>query len=356
MSEQLSTNLKVLKAGKIGWRSPSNIALVKYWGKFSQQLPSNPSISFTLSKAYTETWIKYTPKQDDGTIEVRFRLDGKKKIAFGSRIKRYFEFILDEMHFLSNYSFSISSHNTFPHSSGIASSASAMSALALCICEMEAKIKEEKDNAKFYNRASFIARLGSGSACRSVYPNLVVWGQHKDYKGSSNEFGIIAPFQNDPIFDTFHDDILIVSKEEKKVSSSEGHALMKTHAYAMLRYDQARDHMSTIKMALINGNLKTFGEIIENEALSIHSLMMTSTPSYILMLPNTLAIIQKIRAFREKSKLPIFFTLDAGPNVHVLYPHNVVKEAKQFIKSELLNFCHEETVIEDMVGKGPISL
>jgi len=346
-----------LTTGKLGWRSPSNIALVKYWGKFSRQLPSNPSISFTLTNAHTETWLKYVPKEDDGVIDVRFRLDGMKKMAFATRIKRYFESLLPEMPFLSCFSFRITSSNTFPHSSGIASSASAMSALALCICELESQIFDLAFNGvDLMHRASYIARLGSGSASRSVYPVMVSWGKHPAYEGSSNEYSMPVPFQIDEVFTRFHDDILIVSKEEKKVSSSEGHKLMTHHTFAKMRYDQARDNMTKIKRALINGDLKAFGQIVELEALSIHSLMMTSVPSYILMLPNTLAIIQKIRAFREANKVPIYFTLDAGPNVHVLYPHHMVNEAKAFIQESLLEHCYQNMVIEDKVGQGPISL
>lgn len=348
---------KFLSSGKLGWRSPSNIALIKYWGKYSRQLPSNPSISFTLTNAHTETWLKYKPKEDNGLIDVVFRLDGKNKVAFASRIKRYFESLLPEMPFLSHFSFRISSHNTFPHSSGIASSASAMSALALCICELETILLDLSfSKAELMHRASYIARLGSGSASRSVYPVMVSWGKHPAYEGSSNEYSMPVPFQIDDIFEQFHDDILIVSKEEKKVSSSEGHELMNHHTFAKMRYDQARENMTQIKRALIQGDVKAFGQIVELEALSIHSLMMTSVPSYILMLPNTLAIIQKIRAFREASKVPIYFTLDAGPNVHVLYPHQAAKEAQAFIRNSLLEHCHQKTVIEDRVGRGPISL
>ena len=157
---QKEANEKV--SGHVTWKSPSNIALVKYWGKHGKQLPRNPSVSFTLSQAFTETTIAFDYDiQSNGSAE--FSFEGSKNERFERRIKKFLTSIEGFMPFLSHAKLKIDSSNSFPHSTGIASSASAMSALALCLCSLESEIYNDlyKDSS-FYKKASFIARLGSG--------------------------------------------------------------------------------------------------------------------------------------------------------------------------------------------------
>lgn len=92
---------------------------------------------------------------------------------------------------------------------------------------------------------------------------------------------------------------------------------------------------------------------MKKEALTLHALMMASKPPYILMHPNTLEVINKIRTFRQENNVPVYFTLDAGPNVHILYPHNVKDMVTHFIEEELVYLCENGRVIHDNVGKGP---
>jgi len=348
-------NLHTLVPKTVSWRSPSNIALVKYWGKFGVQYPCNPSISFTLKNAFTETSLSYRAKKADEiqkNISLDFSFEGEKNDLFANKIIAFFEKITPIFPFIKQLHFKIKSHNSFPHSSGIASSASSMSALALCLCDLENQLFKTLQNKDiFLQKASYIARLGSGSAARSVYPKMALWGKLETEANSSNDYAIVFNNSHD-IFKNFQDTILIVSKVEKKVSSRAGHALMNNNPYAETRYKQATQHLQTLLVALSKGDLDTFIQIVENEALILHALMMCSTPSFILMQPNTLTIIQKIRAFREETKLPICFTLDAGPNVHVLYPKNIAPEIKVFIKNELEQYCENAYIIEDEVGNG----
>jgi diphosphomevalonate decarboxylase len=334
------------------WRSPSNIALVKYWGKHGNQLPNNSSISFTLSQAYSETKISYSPKQDDGNISLDFIFEGNKNEAFENRIKKFLTAIITHFPFLTAYHLQIESSNSFPHSTGIASSASAMSALSLGLCSIEKEIVGSlQDDESFFKKASIISRLGSGSACRSVYPHLAIWGENAGISGSSNEFAI--PFKEAaPIFSTFHDSILIVSSDEKTVSSTAGHELMHTNIFAETRYKQANTNTVKIIEALKNEDMDAFGLIVEEEALTLHALMMTSHPSYVLLQPNSLKLIEVIRNYRNDTKLPVYFTIDAGPNIHLLYPHNIASEIQQLIKSDLSLYCENGKVIEDKVGVG----
>ena len=338
--------------GQVGWKSPSNIALIKYWGKRPVQIPMNASISFTLAEALTTTSLAiYDRKKNDPWIT--FYFEGKEEQQFAERIRKFFKSLTDEMPFLEQYTFLINSSNSFPHSAGIASSASAMSALALCLCEIEKNISTQKYNdSEFFKRASYIARLGSGSAARSLFPGMAVWGKTNHVLDSSDDYAI--PYSDvREEFQSFHDDVLIISSEQKSVSSSVGHQLMEDNPFSTTRYKQANENMGQLLSSLQTGDLELFGKIVEEEALTLHALMMCSDPGYILMKPNTLTVIEKIRSFRNSSSLPVFFTLDAGPNVHVLYPDSVKNEIQQFINSELLVHTENNHVIKDFVGSGP---
>jgi diphosphomevalonate decarboxylase len=340
---------------KITWRSPSNLALIKYWGKHGRQLPRNASISFTLQEAYTQTTLSYEEKEeDDGQINVVFLFEDKPNAAFAAKIERFLESIYEEYFpFLSAYKLYITSYNSFPHSAGIASSASSMSALALCLCSMERQVSITIPNEEiFYQKASDVARLGSGSASRSVYPHLALWGETDLASGSSDEYAI--PFGNKvhEIFHTFHDDIMMVSKSEKSVSSTAGHALMEDNPFSAVRYQQAYDNMKVLLTALQEGDLETFGRITEQEALQLHALMMTSNPSYILMEANSIEMIKRVRDWREKTGNQLYFSLDAGPNLHLLYPDDIKEEVQLFIQKELQPLCEKGEYLQDVVGKG----
>ena len=342
---------------KISWKSPSNLAIVKYWGKHGRQLPRNASISFTLDRACTEMHLSYQRKEDDGKISLDFLFEDKEKEAFAKKIKRFLGNVLDEFPFLSQYHLSISSRNSFPHSAGIASSASSMSALALCLCTMERHLINRSPNeAHFYRRASYIARLGSGSASRSVYPYLVVWGETNHVEGSSNTYAVPYHGKVDEVFKTFHDTILIISQAEKSVSSTVGHKLMKNHPFAAARYEQADKNMKKVVRALETGDLVLFGEVLEEEALMLHALMMTAHPPYILMEGHSIEAIKRVQAWRTKTKWPLYFSLDAGPNLHLLYPDRICHEVQAFIKSNLLDLCEGGQYLEDKVGRGATQL
>ena len=353
--------------GRVGWQSPSNIALVKYWGKRGKQLPQNPSISFTLSECCSETFIEYEKANRFG---LSFFFEGKENPAFGAKIEK---FLMDHQAFfpfLNQLHLKVESRNTFPHSSGIASSASSMSAFVMCLLEIERllvgpstgsralvdSVPEPVEGPINMQKASYFSRLASGSAARSVFPAMALWGKTEAYEGSSDEYAV--PLENDihSVFKTYRDSILIVSGEAKSVSSRAGHSLMEGNPYAPARYAQACENIKNLLAALKSGDLETFINITESEALQLHALMMCSNPSFILMKPNTLRIIEAIRRFRNETQIPLCFTLDAGPNVHLLYPENEAKEVEIFIKNELVAYCNEGRWIADYVGDGPKKL
>jgi len=365
-------NSTKLSTGSYTWKTPSNIALVKYWGKQEPQIPENTSISFTLDACFTLTTLEYKLKlrhaeldsvsfdknlkpvqvdENDFNFDVFF--EGEKKEDFKPKISTFFKRIEKYVPFLKDFDFIIKSRNSFPHSSGIASSASGMSALALCVMSLERSLSEVEMTDEYFNKkASFLARLGSGSACRSIEGELIVWGNHSEINGSSNLFGVKYPYEIHENFKNYHDTILLVDEGEKQVSSTVGHKLMHNHPFAQQRFKQANENISKISEVLQNGDLKEFIAIVESEALSLHAMMMTSNPYFILMKPNTLKIINKIWEFRAETNSNICFTLDAGANVHILFPENEKERVNNFITSELIQFCQENHYICDRIGIG----
>lgn len=347
-----SRTYDVLPKGSVSYQSPSNIALIKYWGKHGEQLPQNPSISFTLSNCHTETTLSYQPANHQDTIDFEIYLDGKIAADFKPKIAKFFTRIAAYLPFVKDYSYIIKTSNSFPHSSGIASSASGMSAMALCLMEMERLLTSGMTDDFFTQKASFLARLGSGSACRSLEGPLVVWGKHRDISTSSDFFGSRYLGAVHTNFQKYQDAILLVDKGEKQVSSTVGHGLMHGHAYAKARFSQAHNNLTSLLAVFKSGDQKEFIKIVESEALTLHAMMMTSHPYFILMKANTLEIINEIWRYREETGSNICFTLDAGANVHVLYPAAEKEQIEDFIAQKLSKYCQNEHYINDYVGNG----
>jgi diphosphomevalonate decarboxylase len=316
-------------SGQITWQCPSNIALVKYWGKSDGQIPMNPSLSMTLKKSHTITELSF--KKGQG---LSFCFAGKPKDSFKERIQTYLKQLSQDL--MDHYKLTIETRNSFPHSAGIASSASGMGALALCLGDL----MEENHSENFFKMASHMARLASGSACRSVYGGVVSWGE------ISNEYA--SPVKEvHQVFQGMKNSIILIDQGEKAISSSRGHDLMKDHPYRDARIKQACNNYFNLKKALKLGNLKDFGEIVEGEAMSLHALMMSSSKAFSLMKPLTLEVIQQIRAFRRERALDAYFTLDAGPNIHLLYPEDQKKSVREFLDKL------DHPVIHDEMGEGP---
>lgn len=351
----ITNNYTTIESGNFSWSAPSNIALVKYWGKKDKQIPANPSVSFTLQNCKTITSLVVTKKENNTDFSFDLFFEGKPKEDFKPKIQKFLERIADYCPYLKNYQLTIHTENTFPHSSGIASSASGMAALAMNIMSLEKALNPSISEDYFYKKASFLARLGSGSACRSVKGEVVVWGNHPKIEDSSDLYGV--EFEGLHVnFKNCQDTILLVDKGEKQVSSTVGHNLMHNHPFAEKRFEQASENLTKIKEILQNGNWDNFIKIVESEALTLHAMMMSSMPYFILMKPNTLEIINKIWKYRNETQIPVCFTLDAGANVHVLYPENVKTEVLQYIKNELVDYCQNQQYICDNLGNGAIQL
>ena len=323
--------------------APSNIALVKYWGKLGLQLPMNPSISFTLNKSQTQTTAHLSIlNKPSNIVPFTFYLDQKHQADFEPKIADFFKKIKNFAPFIMSFNWKIYSQNSFPHSSGIASSASGFAALAKIVVDLEKQLYPYKTEAYYAQKISFLARLGSGSASRSTAHPVMIWGYHSDIKNTSDLYAIVPEFKLHPVFKNFKDSIILVEKGQKKVSSTIGHNLMNNHPFKNIRKQQAYDHMLQMTKYLKEGDLDNFIKLTEAEALELHALMMTSEPNYILMQPDTLKIIQNIRKLRKETGLPVCFTLDAGANVHVLYPEKFWQQLQQQLFSKIkLEIIHD---------------
>lgn len=348
---------KILPKGSFSCQAPSNIALIKYWGKYGVQLPKNPSLSFTLSQCTTKTELRYFPKSTQNeNFEFDIIFEGQKAPDFKPKIQTFFERIVDYVPFIKDYQFEIDTSNTFPHSSGIASSASGMAALAHGIVQMEKALDPELTTQYFNNKTSFLARLGSGSAARSTQGPVMIWGENSAVEGSSNNYAILPPFSIHPKFNNYQDSILIVDKDQKQVSSTVGHNLMQNHPFAENRFEQANANLLKMTEILKSGDLDGFVNLVESEALTLHAMMLTSQPYFILIKPNTLHIIENVWRYRQENDSHLCFTLDAGANVHLLYPEEEKEKVLAFLKNQLSKYCEQGKFIADHTGMGIVTL
>lgn len=278
----------------------SNIALVKYWGKqdFAQNVPLNGSVSMNLSEAITTTTVVWddTLSQDEIYLDGERILDGR-----GARVSRYLDRIRADYYRMPAR---VASMNSFPAGTGIASSASGFAALAVAaFAAMDEEIGEEE--------LTRWARRGSGSACRSVQAGFVEW--HAGTDDASSYSTQLCP----PDFWDLRDLVVLVSREAKAISSSEGHRIATRHPFMDARQRELPARMVAVKGAIAARDFATLGELVEHEALEVQGIMMSGQPSALYMQPETVALLHAIRGWRADG-LPVYFTLDAGPNVHVL--------------------------------------
>jgi diphosphomevalonate decarboxylase len=180
----------------------------------------------------------------------------------------------------------------------------------------------------------------------------LIFSKKRQLAGSHDEYAVGFESEIHDVFKTYHDAILIASRGEKSVSSRMGHGLMDNNPYAAPRYQQANERMTAVVAALRTGDVYAFGQILEDEAMTLHALMMTGSPNFTLLKPNTLRMIEILREWREATKLPAFFSLDAGPNLHLLYPDAIQHEVNLLITNELQPLCEDGMVIFDKVGQG----
>lgn len=286
---------------KVTAKAPSNIAFIKYWGKKDENLriPANSSISMNLSDAYTIT----TAETDENLINDEVSIDGK--ILAGKDLERISKHVDLLRSGTKNKSYlRIESKNNFPKGAGIASSASGFAALTLAVSKALGLSLSEKE-------LSILARMGSGSACRSIPDGFVEW-----VAGDNDKTSYAYSLYPASYWD-IADVIAIVGESPKKVSSTEGHGLAESSPFYEARIRKMPEKIEKIKKALADKNFTDFGEILEAEAINMHSVMMTSVPPLYYLNPETLKVMEAVIEWRNEG-LESYFTIDAGPNVHVI--------------------------------------
>jgi len=311
--------------------SHPNIAFIKYWGNRDavQRIPSNGSISMNLE----QLWTKTTVSTDARLQKDQLRINGKKAHATAAeRVSLFLETIRNMVH--SDVFFSVESANNFPVSAGIASSASAFSALAAAVLDLLGISASEQQLSAF-------ARLGSGSACRSIPTGFCEWKPGHDHS-DSYAYSIASPDQW-PLWDC----IAVVADNPKKISSSHGHALAGTSPFQQARVEDAPRRLEICRNAIANQDFLQLAEIIESDSDMMHAVMMTSNPPIMYWLPASLEIMQLVRHWRE-SGTEAAYTLDAGPNIHVI----CTSSSRDFIEEKLRSHPNIKQVLSASVGSG----
>ncbi len=320
---------------KASCRAGSNIAFIKYWGVADAALliPLNNSISMTLADAHTTTTVAW---DSSGILPTdTIVIDGTQlQGAPAQRIVAH----LDRLRALAGVSHKarVLSKSNFPMASGIASSASGFAALTVAAC---AALGCPWDASQL----SAIARQASGSASRSLFGGFVEWE-----RGSSHTSSVAHQMRAENHW-ALRDVIAIVSARAKRVSSSSGHRLAATSPFTTARTLCVADWLATVRHAIAERNLSLLGPILELDALAMHGVMMTSAPSLLYWQPGTVAVLHAARAWREQDGLPVFFTIDAGPNVHLICE----AETAPTIEKRLRALPAVRQVITSRPGPGP---
>ena len=299
-------------------RASANIAFIKYWGNRpgDLNLPLNPSISMTLDSCYTDTSVEPIPGPVD-EITISGKTPGEKALA------RTVKF-LDMMRRWAGSAqhFRVISENSFPTGCGIASSASGFAALTGATL---AALDKRACGAEM----SRLARLGSGSAARSVDGGFV-----ELLSGETHEACYAVQLADENAWPNLRDVVAILSSEEKATSSADGHKLAVTSELFEGRLRAIPARAAQVREAIRRRDLEMLGEAAEADALSMHAVMMTSRPPLFYWTERTVRAINAVHALRQRG-VEAYFTIDAGPNVHIITVARHEEAVKRMVKDEL---------------------
>jgi len=295
--------------------APANIALCKYWGKRDKELnlPITSSLSVSLGALGTETVLSLTEEQDIIT------LNGQRVDGAGSFARRLTEFL--DLFRLPGRFFQVETINTIPTGAGLASSASGFAAL---VCALRELLQLNIDSKSL----SILARLGSGSACRSLYNGFVEWraGELTDGMDSYAE----------PLPDSWPEmrlGVVMLTEKEKPHSSRD--AMNRTTETSLL-YKQwpgkVEKDLLALKTAIREKDFALLGKTAESNALAMHATMLDAWPPVLYWLPETIAIFKHVWELREQN-VEVYFTIDAGPNVKLLFLQSEIKRIEKVFKN-----------------------
>lgn len=324
-------------------KAPSNIAFIKYWGAkdLDRVVPTNPSISMTLSRCISHTTAELLPEGADDEV---FLADDRGALepappSFADRVVPH----LDRLREWAGRrdGLRIATRNSFPASAGIASSASGFAALSLAVVRA---FGESPDAATLSNLAR---RSGSGSASRSVLGGYVEWpapSSEPSADDPATHAGPLAPADHWALCDV----IALIETGPKDVSSLDGHRRAPTSPYFDRRLTLLPDRLDVVRAAIRDRDFSTLGETIEEEAIDLHLIAMSSKPPIFYWAPGTLEVLDAVRRLRSDG-VPAASTMDAGANVHVICP----PDSELAVVDRLSAIPAVHRVIRDRVGTGP---
>ncbi|MEM0131443.1 MAG: diphosphomevalonate decarboxylase [Saccharolobus sp.] len=311
--------------------APSNIALIKYWGKRGDErlnLPLNSSLSITLD--------------DQLSVITKISLSNKDLIIVNGKIlseeesKEYAGRVIEKFREISNKDFHvrIESYAKFPVNAGLASSAAGVAALTFGLNELLGLDLSLKELSK-------IARIGSGSACRSMFGGFVMWERGVRDDGEDSYCYQLFPSDH---WRELVDIIVILSEEEKKISSRKGMIrTTQTSELVECRLKFIEKTMKELIDAIKNKDEKKFYYYVMRHSNNMHAVILDSWPSFFYLNDTSLKIMEWIQDFGKAA-----YTFDAGPNPHILTTENNVSEILNF-----LNTLNVKRVIISRVGEGP---
>ena len=277
-----------------------NIAFIKYWGNQDNalRLPSNSSLSMNLGNLYAVTSVKFDDTLSGDTLTIN---NSPVTGPALERVSATLDVIRNEAGL--KLPANVQSKSNFPVGSGVASSAAAFAALGVAGAAAAGLPADEAALSRF-------ARRGSGSASRSVPTGYCQWLTGSDESSVATS---IAP----PEHWDLRDVVVVVSQEHKAVGSTGGHALAQTSSLQAARVAGADARLQTCREALLARDLDAMGSVIEEDAVIMHGVMMSGHPPLYYWNPATIALIQATQQWRAEG-LNVYFTIDAGPNVHLM--------------------------------------
>lgn len=325
--------------------STPNIALIKYWGNRSEELrlPMAPSLSMTLDRPTVEISIEYADMFSvrsflvDGSEKTLKEKDNERFRKVIGLMQRYLETLGAQDALSETIAITVRSH--IPPAIGLASSAAVFSCLAKAVAGFVAPKIALTDK-----QVSVLARLGSGSAARSIFGGFSTLEEGDGMEIAEAWSEQIADEAHWPL----HDIVVVPAMDEKKVGSTEGHALASTSPFYAERVQaiRSRRQQECIR-AVRERDFEALQRVAEEDCLDMHHVMQTSTPPLQYLNQETYQIIDSIKELRTKEHLPVLFTMDAGPTVHLLCPEEG--------RPAVLSFAHAQTgctIFETKVGPG----
>ena len=315
--------------------APTNIAFIKYWGRKDEvlRLPTNGSISMNLSGLSTTTTVEFDKKYHKNEVTINGVNNEKESL----RVIKHLDRIRNLAHISEKAK--VVSHNNFPSATGLSSSASGFAALTVAGCAAAGLALNTKE-------LSILARQGSGSACRSIPDGFVEW-----VDGDTSDTSYAESIFPSDYWD-IADIVVVVSDEKKDVLSSEGQQLVGTSPFMSTRLNLISEKIIQCKKYIQEKDFKSFGELVESEALELHAIMLTSQPSLIYWLPATIRMMKLVKKWRSEG-LPVYFTVNTGQDIHLICEKKDVSsleeklKAVQEIKKIIISYPSHGTVLTE---------